>query len=300
MNKRFSALISILRIPQWVKGLFLFAPLIFSKHLFILDDLLAEILAAFVFCLISSTAYIINDIADREVDKQHPIKKNRPLAAGTLNVTQASLWAIVIATAAVILALRFPVEFQYVALTYFVMNVAYSFGLKHIILLDVFIVASGFMFRVLAGAYSIEVGTSNWLVLCTLFVSLFLATSKRRGELVLSQQVEAYEGRAVLKHYNLSSLDQIITISAAGMAISYALYTVAQRTVNIFHTENLIYTTVFVLFGIFRYLILMHSNPTEDNPVRLLIRDPLMIVNIGAWFVTCVAIIYGQEIKSMM
>ncbi|MGH2569034.1 MAG: hypothetical protein ACRDGA_11905, partial [Bacteroidota bacterium] len=134
----------------------------------------------------------------------------------------------------------------------------------------------------------------------TLFVSLFLATSKRRGELVLRQQTEGYEGRTVLKEYDLPSIDQIMTVAAAGIAISYALYTMSERTARMFGTENLIFTTVFVLFGIFRYLLLMKKKPTEDNPVRLLISDLPTMVNIVAWFLTCVSVIYGHEMRSWL
>lgn len=297
MNEQVRAAFAILRIPQWIKNLFLFAPLIFSKHLFQGDFFWQEVVAFFVFCLISSSAYIVNDIADQEADRQHPVKKNRPLAFGSLSVARALALAIVLVGVTAVLARVFPPSFQFVAVLYFVMNVAYSFWLKRVILLDVFIVAAGFMIRVLAGAYAIDVGTSNWLVLCTLFVSLFLATSKRRGELVLSQQLQGYEGRPVLKQYDLASIDQIMTVAASGMAISYALYTVADRTVNMFGTENLIFTTVFVLFGIFRYLLLIKKEPTEDNPMRLLLRDGLMFVNIVAWFVTCVVVIYAHDIR---
>ncbi|HXG38975.1 MAG TPA: decaprenyl-phosphate phosphoribosyltransferase [Bacteroidota bacterium] len=292
MAERLKATLSILRIPQWIKNFFLFAPLIFSKHLFEPGYFWKEVVAFTVFCLISSTAYVINDIADRDVDQRHPIKRTRPLAAGTLTIPAAIALALVLLVTSVVLAKDLPVNFQMIATLYIVLNVAYSFWLKHVILLDVFIVAAGFMIRVLAGAYAIDVATSHWLVLCTLFVSLFLSTSKRRGELVMSQQLEGYEGRAVLKQYDLTSIDQIMTVAAAGMAISYALYTVSERTVTMFGTENLIFTTVFVLFGIFRYLILIKTKPMEDNPVRLLLGDLLIMVNIFAWFLTCVMIIY--------
>lgn len=292
MTERLKALLSILRIPQWIKNFFLFAPLIFSKHLFEAGYFWTEVIAFAVFCLISSAAYIINDIADRDVDRRHPIKRTRPLAAGTMNIPTAVVLALFLLAVSVALAKDLPINFQLVAMLYIVMNVAYSFWLKHVILLDVFIVAAGFMIRVLAGAYAINVATSHWLVLCTLFVSLFLSTSKRRGELVMSQQIEGYEGRAVLRQYDLASIDQIMTVAAAGMAISYALYTVAERTVTMFGTENLIFTTVFVLFGIFRYFILIKTKPMEDNPVRLLLGDLLIMVNIFAWFITCVVIIY--------
>lgn len=293
MAERLKATLSILRIPQWIKNLFLFAPLIFSKHLFEAGYFWTAVVAFVVFCFISSTAYIINDIADRDVDRRHPIKRTRPLAAGTLTIPHAILLAAMLLAASVAFAYDLPVDFQQIAALYIVLNIAYSFWLKHVILLDVFIVAAGFMIRVLAGAYAIDVAISHWLVLCTLFVSLFLSTSKRRGELVMSQQIEGYEGRSVLKQYDLASIDQIMTIAAAGMAISYALYTVAERTVTMFGTENLVFTTVFVLFGIFRYLILIKTKPMEDNPVRLLLGDLLIMVNIFAWFITCVVIIYA-------
>ena len=293
MVERLQAALSLLRIPQWVKNFFLFAPLIFSKHLFEAGYFWTVAVAFTVFCLISSAVYIINDIADREVDRRHPIKRTRPLAAGTLTSSAAVVLALLLLSLSVALAKDLPENFQLVATLYVVMNVAYSFWLKHIILLDVFIVASGFMVRVLAGAYAIDVAISHWLVLCTLFISLFLSTSKRRGELVMSQQVEGYEGRAVLKHYDLASIDQIMTVAAAGMAITYALYTIADRTVTMFGTENLIFTIVFVLFGIFRYLILIKARPMEDNPIRLLLGDPMLLLNIFAWFITCVVVIYA-------
>jgi 4-hydroxybenzoate polyprenyltransferase len=291
--KPLQAALSLLRIPQWMKNFFLFAPLIFSKHLFEAGYFWTETIAFVVFCLISSAVYIINDIADREVDRRHPIKRTRPLAAGTMSISAAVVLALLLLALGAVLAKDLPANFRLIAAVYIVMNVAYSFWLKHLILLDVFLIASGFMIRVLAGAYAIDVAISHWLVLCTLFVSLFLSTSKRRGELVMSQQIEGYEGRAVLKQYDLASIDQIMTVAAAGMAISYALYTVSDRTVRMFGTENLVFTTVFVLFGIFRYLILIKAKPMEDNPIRLLLSDPMMVLNIFAWFITCVVVIYA-------
>jgi len=191
-------------------------------------------------------------------------------------------------------------KFLFVAAIYFVLNIGYSFFLKHVILVDVFIVAAGFMLRVLAGAFAIEVQVSEWLVLCTLFVSLFLSISKRRGELLLVRNLESYQGRAVLREYEVEFMDQMMTIAAAGMAISYALYTVAERTVSVFGTANLIFTTVFVLFGIFRYLYIVRVRKTDDNPTHLLVTDPVMIVNVAAWFAVCVVIIYFNEIRAWL
>lgn len=287
---------ALLRPSQWVKNLFLFAPLIFSKHLFQSDYFREELLAFFVFCLISSSVYIINDIADREADKLHPIKRNRPIASGVISVPKALIIELIVLALIGLLVRGLNLKFQLVAGLYFVFNFAYSFWLKRVILVDVFIIAAGFMLRVLAGAFVINVQVSPWLVLCTLFVSVFLAVSKRRGEILLNIDSDS---RPVLREYDIGFIDQIMTVAASGMAISYALYTVAERTVTIFGTENLIFTTVFVLFGIFRYLFLMKKHKTEDNPTLLLLTDRIMMLNVFAWFLSCVLIIYFNEIKAM-
>ncbi|HEX9615270.1 MAG TPA: decaprenyl-phosphate phosphoribosyltransferase [Bacteroidota bacterium] len=288
----------LLRPQQWVKNMFLFAPLIFSKHLFEQGYFAIEVLGFGVFCLLSSSVYVLNDVADREADKLHPTKRERPVAAGLISPGMAILIAVILLIGAALLAAGLDRKFQIVAALYLALNVAYSFRLKQIILVDVFIIAAGFMLRVLAGAFVINVEVSHWLVLCTLFVSLFLAVSKRRGELLLVQQTNEMIGREVLREYDVAFIDQIITITASGMAISYALYTVAERTVTIFKTENLIFTTVFVLFGIFRYLYLLKRKKTEDNPTVMLMTDTVMILNVIAWFAACVLIIYSKELQA--
>ena len=298
MTEKLKASITLLRPQQWVKNAFLVAPLIFSKHLFSIQYVKTTFLALVVFSLVSSSVYIINDIADREADKLHPVKKNRPLASGKITIPHA-LFVLIVIIAMIVLAGRgLDYRFHLTALIYFLLNLAYSFGLKKVILLDVFIIAAGFMLRVLAGAFAISVLISPWLVLCTLFVSVFLAISKRRGELLLTTQTDGISGRAVLREYDVALMDQLMTIAAAGMAISYALYTVAERTVTIFGTENLIFTTVFVLFGIFRYLFLVRKKESDDNPAHVLITDLAMVLNVVAWFASCVVIIYWNEIKN--
>ena len=292
------AILRLLRPQQWVKNVFLIAPLIFSKHLFNPDYLLTTVLALVVFSLVSSSVYIINDIADREADRQHPIKKNRPIASGQISIPQAVVTFLVILAAVVLAGRNLDLKFQLVVLIYFVLNLSYSFGLKRVILVDVFVIAAGYMLRVLAGAYAIAVLISPWLVLCTLFVSVFLAISKRRGELMLAKNTVGYVGRAVLQQYDMALIDQLMTIAAAGMAISYALYTVAERTVTIFGTDNLIFTTVFVLFGIFRYLFLVRRKENDDDPAHVLITDWAMVFNVIAWFASCIVIIYWSEIRS--
>ncbi len=289
--------IRLLRPEQWLKNFFIFAPLIFSKHLFEASYFGLAVEAFVVFSLLSSTVYIFNDIADRELDKLHPTKRNRPIAAGILSITEAiGVAAVLLLVIAALLTFQ-NLRFLLIAALYFVMNLAYSFFLKRIILVDVFVVAAGFMLRVLAGAFAIDVQVSEWLVLCTLFVSLFLSISKRRGELMLVRTSEDFKGRAVLCEYDVEFLDQMMTIAASGMAISYALYTVAERTISVFGTSSLIFTTVFVLFGIFRYLHLMRSRKTDDNPTHMLTTDLVTLLNVAAWFIACVSIIYFSDIK---
>lgn len=294
------SLLKLARPKQWVKNFFLFAPLIFSKHLFDWSYVSLSLLGFAVFSVLSSVVYVMNDITDREADRLHPTKRNRPLASGAVSVGQASALAAVLFAVVVLLSGSLPLKFQILAAVYFVINTLYSFWLKRVTLVDVFIIAAGFMIRVVAGAFVIGVMVSHWLVLCTLFVSLFLAISKRRGELLLVQDAGGSSGRSVLKEYDLGFVDQLITIAAAGMAISYALYTVAERTVLVFGTENLIFTTVFVLFGIFRYLFLMKKRKIEDNPMTLLVTDGAMILNIIAWFACCVLIIYYNEFLQLV
>jgi 4-hydroxybenzoate polyprenyltransferase len=298
MKRKIAGALRLLRPSQWLKNTFLFAPLIFSKHLFEPAFVIREMLAFLGFCLISSIVYIINDIIDREADRLHPVKQHRPLASGLISVKESAVLLLVLAALLSVLVPLINMHFWYTVMVYCLLNLAYSVWLKQIVLVDVFIIAAGFMLRVLAGVFAIDVVISSWLALCTLFVSVFLAISKRRGELMLSSATDTYASRPVLKQYDLAFIDQIMTVAASGMAISYALYTVADRTVNIFGTENLIFTTVFVLFGIFRYIYLMRSRKTDDNPMHLLLSDIPLMINILLWFMACVMIIYSHDITS--
>ncbi len=295
MQKKIIGVFNLLRPAQWLKNGFLFAPLVFSKHLFETTYIWREALAFVGFCLISSIMYVINDITDSEADKLHPIKRNRPLASGILRLSDAVGVILILLIFIICLTPYLNLRFWYAIALYGFLNLAYSFWLKQIVIVDVFIIAAGFMLRVLAGVFAIEVVISSWLILCTLFVSVFLAVSKRRGELMLSAATDSYASRPVLKQYDVTFLDQIMTVAASGMAISYALYTVAERTVTIYGTENLIFTTVFVLFGIFRYIFLMRDRKTDDNPMHLLLSDAPLMVNILLWFIACVFIIYYHD-----
>lgn len=292
--------LTLIRPHQWVKNVFLFAPLVFSKHLLESPYVAKAALAFGVFCVISSVVYIVNDIADREADRRHPVKRSRPLASGAITIGHASIIALFLGVAAIAGSLVLGPMYGIFAGLYFLMNLGYSLGLKQVILVDVFIIAAGFMLRVLAGAFAISVQVSPWLVLCTLFISVFLAVSKRRAEILLGIESESDVSRPVLRSYDIQFIEQMMTVAASGMAISYALYTVAERTVEVFETEYLMFTTVFVLFGIFRYLYLVRRHKTDDNPTHMLISDLPMVLNVLAWFAACVFIIYYDRIKAVI
>ena len=286
-----------MRPKQWIKNSFVLAPLIFSKELFDAEPLLTAVRAFAAFCLTASCVYIINDMSDIEADRSHPEKRTRPLASGAISTTQASILLAVLLTLSVGLSASMRPRFHLALITYFVMNIAYSVRLKEIVLVDVFIIAAGFMLRVLGGAFAIGVQVSSWIVLCTLFTSLFLGFAKRRGELQLLQQIHPPAERKVLTSYGIGFIDQMLTIAAAGAVISYALYTVAPRTIETFGTEKLIYTTVFVIYGMFRYLYLIHMKNSTENPTNAVVSDlPIVTVTI-VWALTCVAVIYlgGKE-----
>jgi len=286
------AAIKLIRPKHWIKNAFVFAALIFAKELFQAEPLLNTLRAFGAFCLTASSIYIINDIFDAEADRAHPKKRFRPIAAGTITVPQALILLGVVLVLDVLLVWPLSVAFKAIVAAYFVMNLAYSFKLKEVMLLDVFIIAAGFMLRVLGGAYAIEVVVSNWLVLCSMFISLFLGFAKRRSELIAVKTAGVQSERKVLQQYRLEVIDQLLTIAAAGTVISYALYTVAQRTLEVFGTDKLIYTTVFVIYGIFRYLHLIHASDITESPTVAVASDAPIIAVAVLWILACVVLIY--------
>ena len=285
---------TLFRIPQWIKNSFVFVPLIFSLNLFDASLLLTTFAAFAVFCLTSSIIYIINDISDIESDRAHPVKKMRPLAAGTISVKQAYLSLLFLAIPVIVFLPFFKIRFIILLIVFFLLNLLYSLSFKHIVLLDIFSIAAGFMLRVVGGAYAIEVEISSWLILTTMFISLFLAAMKRYSELQLTVN-NADAGvttRKVLSDYSTRLAGQIATVAASAVIISYALYTVSQRTLKIFGNENLIYTTPFVVFGIFRYMYLVYINEQGENTTQIMMKDISMILTLALYILTAVLIIY--------
>jgi 4-hydroxybenzoate polyprenyltransferase len=286
------ALIRLLRPSQWLKNGFVFAPLIFSKHLFEIEYFLQSLIAFVAFCLASSLVYINNDILDKEADRLHPEKKKRPIASGEISIAIASSVIAILFALTIFITIKISILFTGIVLFYIVLQTFYSLKLKNVVILDVFIIAMGFMLRVFSGAVAIDVIISHWIVICTLFLSLFLAVSKRRSELVMIQLHKIETKRKVLNEYDINYLNLTLVITATGMAISYSLYTMAERTIETFGTEYLIFTTIFVLFGIFRYLYLVINKGMGENPNKILIKDLPMAVNILLYLVTIVSIIY--------
>lgn len=280
-----------IRPQQWLKNFFIFAPLIFSENIFNLSMFLQTLLAFAVFCLLSGALYILNDLKDLEEDRLHPIKSKRPLASGELKKRQAIAAFVILSFISLLLASLVNEGFLWVCLVYFFLQVAYSFALKHVVILDVFIVASGFFLRVIAGAVAIQVQISPWLLICTTLLALFLALSKRRHEILLLDE-EAMNHRPILKEYSPYLLDQMISVVTASTVIAYCLYTISGETIEKFGTNKLILTVPFVLYGIFRYLYLIHQKAEGGTPETLILKDRPLLLDIFLWIISAALIIY--------
>ncbi len=279
-----------MRPQQWIKNFFIFAPLIFSRNIFNPPLVLKTVAAFAAFCFLSSAQYIINDLKDIEEDKLHPLKSKRPLASGQLGKTPALIAAAILAAAAIAMAAGIGRGFLLISLGYLFLQLAYSFWLKNVVILDIFVVAAGFLIRVVAGGFAIRVSISSWLLICTILLALFLAMGKRRHELVILEK-DAVNHRPILKEYNVYLLDQMISVVTASTLIAYCLYTISEETVRKFGTSELIYTVPLVLYGIFRYLYLIHQRIEGGTPEALIIRDRPLLLDIFLWIVAAVLIL---------
>lgn len=282
----------LIRVHQWVKNVFVFVPLLFSLHFFEEDYFLKTFYGFLIFCLASSSIYVINDIIDIEADRAHPIKQKRPLPSGIISKKTAKLIVALLLVVIAAFLPNFNYEFIFCVIGFIFLNTLYTFWFKHIVILDVFSIAAGFALRVLAGAFVIMVPISSWLVLTTMFISLFLGVMKRQSELTLTPEGENSKSRKVLSQYSLNFADQMATIAAAGVIICYALYTVAPRTVSMFGSENLIYTTPLVVFGIFRYMFLEYKNEMGENTTKIIATDIPMIFTVIIYISVTVLIVY--------
>jgi 4-hydroxybenzoate polyprenyltransferase len=284
------ALFVSLRPHQWLKNLVVLAALVFSKHLFDLDALAQALLAFAVFCALAGAVYLVNDLADLERDRLHPAKRTRPLASGQLPPRLARAAAALLFVAALAAAWVLGPGFLVCALAYPALGLAYSLGLKHVLILDVLAVALGFVLRAVAGAVAIGVHFSPWLLVCTLLLALFLALAKRRHELVTLEDAAAH--RQILAEYSPYLLDQMIGVVTASCLTAYAFYTLAPETVEKYRTERLALTIPFVIYGIFRYLYLVHHRGQGGSPGDVLLTDRPLLVAVALCAAVMVLIVY--------
>ena len=285
------ALVVSLRPRQWIKNLFVFAGLIFSHKLFTPDAWLA-LIAFVVFCALSGAVYLVNDVADRERDRAHPRKRLRPIAAGALSPGVAVSAAVLLTLASLAVSTVLGRSFLLTAVAYVLLLMSYSVLLKHLVIVDVLTVATGFVLRAVAGALAVDVDISGWLLICSIVIALFLALGKRRHE-YLTLDVEAARHRPILAEYSAPLLDQMIAVVTASTVTSYALYTMSPETVAKFGTRLLPATLPFVLYGVFRYLYLLYRRQLGGNPSELFLNDKALMVNAVLWVAAVVAIIYG-------
>ena len=305
---RFLALFSELRPRQWPKNFAVFVGLIFSQQLFNVAAFERTLLAFVAFCLASSSIYLLNDILDLDKDKQHPVKRLRPLASGRLPISWAiiAMGVLVLACAALTLILfQLPlvkqgaeadvyaslgggnVLFALSIIAYLLIMVLYSIRLKHVVLIDVFIIASGFVLRTLGGTVAIPVRVSPWLLMVACLLSLFLALGKRRNELVLLQG-EASQHRRILQEYSIPMLDQMITVVVAATVMAYSLYTIQGSTGN----HRLLVTVPCVLYGIFRYMYLVYMKKEGGSPEEVLLRDRHILATVLICVIAVIAVLY--------
>jgi 4-hydroxybenzoate polyprenyltransferase len=295
------ALLRAMRPQQWVKNMFVFAALVFARgtqgDLFGGDrwDIYRTLFAFAAFCLGSSAIYLVNDVLDVESDRKHPTKRLRPIAAGELAVPvalSASVACIAGALALGGMADGKTVPVVWIVSAYMALNLAYSLKLKHVVLVDAFCIAGGFLLRVAAGGQAASAAISHWLMLCTLFLALFLALCKRRAESDLLGE-DRGQHRAILLEYNTEFLDQMITVLAACTIVTYTMYTVSGETLTKFGTGHLIWTVPFVVFGLARYMLLVHTQKGGGNPTRVFLGgDALFMLNTLGWMATVAVIVF--------
>jgi 4-hydroxybenzoate polyprenyltransferase len=281
-----------LRPAQWTKNLILFAGLIFGGRLFDPEAVRASVFGFLVFCVLSGVVYLVNDVRDIEADRQHPTKSRRPIAAGVISPGAALTTAVLLVGAGLSTAWYLAPAFGLVALAYVSLLTVYSLALKHLVILDVLAIAGGFVLRAVGGAVVIGVAISHWLLVITLLGALFLALGKRRGEMA-TLAGGGTGHRPILAHYSTELLDQLIAIVASATLLAYAFYTISPETVAKFGTDRLLFTLPFPLYGVFRYLYLIHKHDGGANPSETLISDRPILVCVALYACAVAVVIYG-------
>jgi 4-hydroxybenzoate polyprenyltransferase len=289
---RASVLVGIvvsMRPRQWIKNLVVFAALIFAKKLGEPDLVLRSAAAFALFCATSGAVYIVNDLFDADRDRRHPIKSRRPIASRALGTLPALTTAILLLTGSIMAGFALFPPFGAVLLTYVSINLVYSFWLKEVVIIDVMLIAAGFVLRAVGGGLIIDVPISHWLVMCTILLSLFLALCKRRQE--LDSLEDAHGHRTILREYSLDFIDQMINVVTPSTLVAYILYSVSPEVEMNLGTRHLYLTVPFVLYGIFRYLYLVHQKGGGGNPTQTLLTDRPLLVCVGLWALTVVILL---------
>ncbi|MEE9553116.1 MAG: decaprenyl-phosphate phosphoribosyltransferase [candidate division Zixibacteria bacterium] len=284
------AILLSMRPTHWVKNLIIFAALVFAQVYMIPGKIGQAFLAFMAFNFATSSVYLINDIFDRENDKKHPVKCQRPIASGKLPISVASVTALVLIAVSIGISASVNLLTLITLAVYILLNFAYSTALKHVVIIDVMTIAAGFVIRAVAGGFAIDVPISAWLLVCTTLLALFLGFGKRRHELTLLS-VSATEHRRSLEHYSTPFLDQMISVVTASTVIAYAFYTLSPEVVGHFGTGWLSLTIPFVLYGIFRYLYLIFHKEMGGSPTKLLLTDPPLMLCVLLWLVTVLLVI---------
>jgi decaprenyl-phosphate phosphoribosyltransferase len=290
-RSRIGAYISLFRLRQWLKNGFVLAGLFFSDQLFEAQTAIHSLVATLAFCLVSSAVYCINDVLDREADAVHPEKQHRPLASGVLTPAAAVRAAVLLVAAAgvMVAAIRPPAAVPLILAAYLALNLAYSYRLKHVAIVDVSIIAAGFVLRLVAGTYAVDVTPSSWIVLCTGLLSLFLALGKRRGDL----EREDAANRASLDGYTIAFVDQALSTMAAATIVVYALFTVSDYAQARFDAPLLYLTTFPVAIGILRYLQMVLVHGRYGSPADLAAQDRVLQLIVIAWIGLFFVFVYG-------
>jgi 4-hydroxybenzoate polyprenyltransferase len=281
----------LLRPQQWVKNGIVLAGLIFSGSAGQFDLVLLALAATGLFCLLSSTIYIINDLADADADREHPVKRYRPIASGRVKPATAITLAVILGLITMTAAFLLNLNFFLIAGTYLLLSLLYSFILKHIVIIDVMSIAAGFVLRALAGSVVINVEFSGWLLISSFLLALFLGFGKRRHELILLEE-KGETHRRILKSYTSYFLDQLIGVVTPAVLVCYLLYVISPDVQAKLHTKYLYLTTPFVIYGIFRYLYLIHLEEQGGSPTRLLLTDRPILITVLLWLLTALLLLY--------
>lgn len=287
----FSAIVKLIRPTQWLKNFIVLAALIFAGSITDHQKTITALIALVVFCLLSSGMYVFNDIIDREKDKQHPIKKMRPLASGTIKIGTAVMISIVLLVVGLGIGWMINYPFFIIAVSFVLFNLLYSVFLKNIVIVDVMSIAISFVLRAYAGAFAISVPASKWLIINTLLLALFLGFGKRRHELLLLEE-GASNHRKILDKYSPYLLDQLIGVVTPAVVVMYMLYSFSSEVSTKLGTENLFLTIPFVVYGIFRYLYLIHKEEKGGSPTKVLITDLPILATVILWILTVILVLY--------